>query len=109
MEPADDGAKISIRQWICPDKSEKPTSSNVVLLLNGHSIENFWLPTEPTDVVRTLLQNGYEPWLLYTRLSPLHIPDRKFSLDDAAKYDIPAGKCELSFVKVFYSYCDVML
>ncbi|BBN09662.1 cholesterol oxidase [Marchantia polymorpha subsp. ruderalis] len=87
----DDGAKISIRQWICPDKSEKPTSSNVVLLLNGHSIENFWLPTEPTDVVRTLLQNGYEPWLLYTRLSPLHIPDRKFSLDDAAKYDIPAA------------------
>ncbi|KAG6549245.1 hypothetical protein Mapa_009231 [Marchantia paleacea] len=87
----DDGAKISIKQWICSDKSEKPTSSNVVLLLNGHSIENYWLPTEPTDVVRTLLQNGYEPWLLYTRLSPLHIPDRDFNLDDAAKYDIPAA------------------
>ncbi|KAG6549247.1 hypothetical protein Mapa_009233 [Marchantia paleacea] len=86
----DDGVRVSARQWICPERSENPTSSNVVLLLNGHSTECYWLPTEPSDVVRTLLHSGYEPWLFNSRLHPLHTTDRKFNLDHIAMYDIPA-------------------
>ncbi|KAK1324185.1 Long-chain-alcohol oxidase FAO1 [Acorus calamus] len=62
-----------------------------VLLLNGHSTESFYLPTEPRDLVRTLLDEGYETWLLQPRLHPLH-PSNDFTIEDIGKFDVPAGK-----------------
>lgn len=64
---------------------------NPVLLINGHSTENYWLPTETKDLVRTLLEEGHETWLLQPRLHPLN-SSNKFTIEDIGRYDIPAGK-----------------
>lgn len=63
---------------------------NPILLLNGYSTESYWLPTEPHDLVRTLLEEGHEVWLLQTRLHPLN-PANNATIEDIGKYDIPAG------------------
>ncbi|XP_065857543.1 uncharacterized protein [Euphorbia lathyris] len=88
-----DGCFISCRQWKCTRnqwqiKGEK--QPNPVLLLNGYSTESYALPTEPHDVVRTLLEEGHEIWLLQPRLHPLN-PANNFTIDDIGKYDIPAA------------------
>ncbi|XP_015581580.2 uncharacterized protein LOC8263202 [Ricinus communis] len=89
----EDGHIISCRQWksvqnLSGLKGEKHLSP--VLLLNGYSTESYWLPTEPHDLVRTLLQEGHEIWLLQTRLHPMN-PANSFTLEDIGKYDIPAA------------------
>ncbi|XP_011004208.1 PREDICTED: uncharacterized protein LOC105110751 isoform X2 [Populus euphratica] len=63
---------------------------NPILLLNGYSTESYWLPTEPHDLVRTLLEEGHEVWLLQTRLHPLN-PANNATIEDIGKYDIPAA------------------
>jgi hypothetical protein len=45
-------------------KLEGPKQQYPVLLLNGYSTESYWLPTEPNDLVRTLLEEGHDIWLL---------------------------------------------
>eukprot|EP01018_Ginkgo_biloba_P020085 Gb_39397 [translate_table: standard] len=90
---AGDGVPISCRQWKCTVNSkgfESSTRPYPVLLLNGHSTESYCLPTEPTDLIRTLLEQGYEPWLLQSRLHPLH-SSNNFTIEDLAIYDIPAA------------------
>ncbi|KAF2307651.1 hypothetical protein GH714_030596 [Hevea brasiliensis] len=62
---------------------------NPVLLLNGHSTESYRLPTEPRDLIRTLLEEGHEIWLLQPRLHPMN-PVNSFTIEDIGKYDIPA-------------------
>ncbi|XP_065855070.1 uncharacterized protein [Euphorbia lathyris] len=89
----EDGYVISCRQWKCTRnqwqiKGEK--QPNPVLLLNGYSTENYALPTERHDVVRTLLEEGHEIWLLQPRLHPLN-PANSFTIDDIGKHDIPAA------------------
>ncbi|KAF5939818.1 hypothetical protein HYC85_020985 [Camellia sinensis] len=81
-----DGFIISCncKQW----KGEKKL--NPILLINGHSTENYWLPTEPNDLVRTLLEEGHETWLLQPRLHPLN-PSNNFTIEDIGRFDIPAG------------------
>ena len=83
----DDGFVITCKQWIL--EGEKKTYP--VLLINGYSTESFWLPTEPRDLVRTLLDEGYETWLLKTRLHPFH-PSSNLTIEDIGKFDIPSGK-----------------
>ncbi|WCJ34276.1 Long-chain-alcohol oxidase FAO1 [Euphorbia peplus] len=88
----EDGYVISCRQWKCTQnqwqiKGEK--QPNPVLLLNGYSTENYALPTEPHDMVRTLLEEGHEIWLAQPRLHPLN-PANSFTIDDIGKHDIPA-------------------
>ncbi|KAJ6745958.1 LYSOSOMAL ACID LIPASE-RELATED [Salix koriyanagi] len=61
-----------------------------ILLLNGYTMESYWLPTEPQDLVRTLLDEGHEVWLLQTRLHPLN-PANNATIEDIGKYDIPAA------------------
>ncbi|KAL4182619.1 hypothetical protein AMTRI_Chr11g151100 [Amborella trichopoda] len=89
----EDRVTISCRQWR-PDENiwrwDGERKPYPVLLINGHSTESFWLPTEQRDLVRTLLENGHETWLLQTRLHPLH-PSNNFTIEDIAKYDIPAA------------------
>ncbi|XP_039121514.1 uncharacterized protein LOC120258220 isoform X1 [Dioscorea cayenensis subsp. rotundata] len=87
-----DGCLISCQQWRCnlkPWKSKR-VHGFPILLLNGHSTESFYLPTEPTDLVRTLLEEGYDTWNLLTRTHPQHASN-KFTIEDIAKFDIPAA------------------
>ncbi|KAJ7976152.1 Long-chain-alcohol oxidase FAO4B [Quillaja saponaria] len=86
-----DGIIISCRQWNCNQNSlEFKGKGNPVLLLNGHSTESYWLPTEPNDLVRTLLEEGHETWLLLPRLHPLNASN-SFTIDDIGRFDIPAA------------------
>ncbi|KAG9459072.1 hypothetical protein H6P81_003580 [Aristolochia fimbriata] len=87
-----DGVTISCRQWSSnqsPWNFEGKPNPCPVLLINGHSTESFCLPTEPTDLVRTLIEAGYETWLLQPRLHPFH-PSSNFTIEDIGKFDIPA-------------------
>ncbi|XP_057857842.2 uncharacterized protein LOC131066953 [Cryptomeria japonica] len=95
---AGDGFPFSCKQWKCSTKSNEfdcPTKNYPVLLLNGHSTESFCLPTEPMDFVRTLLDEGYEAWLLQNRLHPLH-SSNEFTIEDLAKFDIPAAMARIT-------------
>lgn len=90
---AEDGFFISCRQWKCtqiPLTLEGPKQPKPVLLLNGHA-ESYSLPTEPNDLVRTLLEEGHETWLLQPRLHPLN-PSNYFTIEDIGRFDVPAGK-----------------
>lgn len=96
----EDGFTISCMQWNCCNQSrwklKGEKQPNPVLLLNGYSTESFCLPTEPNDLVRTLLEEGHEIWLLQSRLHALN-PSNNFTIEDIGRYDIPAvlGKiCE---------------
>ncbi|KAL7170577.1 hypothetical protein ACSBR2_035450 [Camellia fascicularis] len=79
----EDGFIISCKQW----KREKKL--NPVLLINGYAFESYCLPTEPNDLVRTLLEEGHETWLLQPRLHPLN-PSNDFTIEDIGRFDIPA-------------------
>ncbi|WCJ34273.1 hypothetical protein M5689_015590 [Euphorbia peplus] len=89
----EDGCFISCRQWECTQKPcgiRNEKKLHLVLLLNGYSTESYALPTEPHDVVRTLLEEGHEIWLLQPRLHPLN-PADNVTIDDIGKYDILAA------------------
>lgn len=83
----EDGFVISCKQW----KVNGEKKLNPVLLINGYSTESYWLPTEPNDLVRTLLKEGYETWLLQPRLHPLN-SSNDFTIEDVGRFDVPAGK-----------------
>ncbi|XP_024186518.1 uncharacterized protein LOC112191406 [Rosa chinensis] len=85
---AEDGFTISCRQW--KSKLQGDEKLNPVLLLNAYAIESFQLPTEPNDLVRTLIEEGHETWLLNSRLHPLN-PSNDFTIEDVGKFDIPAA------------------
>ncbi|KAM4090358.1 hypothetical protein ACJW30_09G055500 [Castanea mollissima] len=85
----EDGFIISCRQWKCNHIS-RPKQPYPILLLNGYSTENYWLPTEPNDLTRTLLEEGHEVWLLQPRLHPLN-PSNNFTIEDIGRFDVPAG------------------
>ncbi|KAH7447450.1 hypothetical protein KP509_01G107600 [Ceratopteris richardii] len=91
----DDGARISCWRWPPSPKpndvSKTDFSSSCVLLLNGYSGESYCLPTEDNDLVRTLLNSGYEVWLLHTRLHFSVCTNNPFSLDDIVRFDLPAA------------------
>ncbi|GMY25282.1 Long-chain-alcohol oxidase FAO4B [Fagus crenata] len=89
----EDGFIISCRQWKCTHDSSKldgPKQQYPVLLLNGYFTESYWLPTEPNDLVRTLLEEGREVWLLQPRLHPLN-PSNNFTIEDIGRFDVPAA------------------
>ena len=92
---AEDGFVIGCRQWKIKNSDswrfEGEKSPYPVLLINGYSTESYWLPTEPTDLVRTLLDKGHETWLLQPRLHPLN-SSNSFTIEDIGRLDIPAGK-----------------
>ncbi|KAB2046406.1 hypothetical protein ES319_D01G232100v1 [Gossypium barbadense] len=85
-----DGCIISCRRWNRGHSRLKfNEEKHPVLLLNGHSTESFCLPTESNDLIRTLLTEGHEIWLLQPRLHPLN-PSNNFTIEDLGRYDIPA-------------------
>ncbi|XP_039039790.1 uncharacterized protein LOC120177874 [Hibiscus syriacus] len=86
----EDGCNISCLQWSCDQSRWKlKEEKQPVLLLNGYSTESFFLPTEPKDLIRTLLEEGYEVWLLQSRLHESH-PSNNFTIEDIGRYDIPS-------------------
>lgn len=93
VDNAEDGYIISCKQWMnnrIPCQLKRGAQNNPVLLLNGYAIESYCLPSEPNDLVRTLLEEEHEIWLLQSRLHPSH-PSNNFSIEDIARFDIPAG------------------
>ncbi|CAK9167617.1 unnamed protein product [Ilex paraguariensis] len=89
----EDGFQLSCKQWKCtqrPWRLEGESEPHPILLINGYSTESYWLPTEPNDLVRTLLEEGHEIWLLQPRLHPSN-PSNHFTIEDIGKYDIPAA------------------
>ncbi|KAE8718977.1 hypothetical protein F3Y22_tig00109983pilonHSYRG00056 [Hibiscus syriacus] len=91
----EDGCDISCLQWSCDQSRWKLNEEKQpVLLLNGHSTESFFLPKEPNDLIRTLLAEGHEVWLLQSRLHVSH-PSNNFTVDPIGRYDIPSGSKRL--------------
>ncbi|CAI9097688.1 OLC1v1034158C1 [Oldenlandia corymbosa var. corymbosa] len=89
----EDGTRIKCRQWKCNSGSERHEGGIKpfpVLLINGYSTESYCLPTEKTDLIRTLLQEGHETWLLQSRLHPL-ASSKNASIEDIGKFDVPAA------------------
>ncbi|KAJ4830117.1 hypothetical protein Tsubulata_001330 [Turnera subulata] len=90
---AEDGNFISCRHWKSttnPERNKEGKLLEPVLLLNGYSGENYWLPTEPHDLVRTMLEEGHDVWLLQSRLHPSNAATNS-TIEDIGKYDIPAA------------------
>ncbi|KAE8717051.1 hypothetical protein F3Y22_tig00110065pilonHSYRG00254 [Hibiscus syriacus] len=86
----EDGCNISCLQWSCDQsKWNLKEEKQPILLLNGHSTESFFLPTEPNDLIRTLLAEGREVWLLQSRLH-VSLPSNNFTIEDIGRYDIPS-------------------
>ncbi|EPS60968.1 hypothetical protein M569_13832, partial [Genlisea aurea] len=46
--------------------------------------------TEPTDLVRTLLRDGHDVWLLHPRLH-WSVASNDFTIEDIGRFDIPTG------------------
>lgn len=91
---AEDECIICCEHWKShPSKEVNRVNKHYpILLLNGYSTESFCLPTEPNDLVRTLLQKGHDVLLLRTRLHPSLNASNDFSIEDIGRMDIPAGK-----------------
>lgn len=89
----EDGFTISCQQWKCNENTwrveDGENKLNPVLLINGYATESYWLPTESNDLVRTLLDEGHETWLLQPRLHHLN-SSNNFTIEDIARFDIPA-------------------
>ncbi|KAM7512686.1 hypothetical protein LguiB_011561 [Lonicera macranthoides] len=79
---------VSCKEWKSNECSSK-TVNNPVLLINGYATESSWLPTEPNDLVRTLVQLGHDTWLLQPRLHPSN-SSNDFTIEDIARFDIPS-------------------
>ncbi|GMI65940.1 hypothetical protein HRI_000263300 [Hibiscus trionum] len=85
----EDGCIIGCRQWnFDQSRWNLKEEKQPVLLLNGHSTESFFLPTEPNDLIRTLLAEGHEVWLLESRLHVSN-PSNNFTIEEIGRYDIP--------------------
>ncbi|MFF8193275.1 alpha/beta hydrolase [Streptomyces bobili] len=87
---AADGVRLGLTR-VDPGESGRPA----VLLLHGHtaSADMFLLP-ETRNLVDSLLDDGYEPWLLDWRGScrlPYNETGERYTYDDVALYDIPAA------------------
>ncbi|MEU4041838.1 alpha/beta hydrolase [Streptomyces antibioticus] len=87
---APDGVRLGLTR-VDPGESGRP----VVLLLHGHtaSADMFLLP-ETRNLVDSLLDDGYEPWLLDWRGScrlPYNETGQRYTYDDVALHDIPAA------------------
>ncbi|MFF3936945.1 alpha/beta hydrolase [Streptomyces phaeofaciens] len=87
---APDGVRLGLTR-VDPGDSGRPA----VLLLHGHtaSADMFLLP-ETRNLVDSLLDDGYEPWLLDWRGSrrlPYNETGQRYTYDDVALYDIPAA------------------
>ncbi|KAI3471794.1 hypothetical protein Pfo_028447 [Paulownia fortunei] len=109
----EDNCIICCQHWLCshsPPELDHDKKLYPVLLINGYSTESYCLPTEPNDLVRTLLKEGHDVLLLRTRLHPLNSSDY-FSIEDIGRIDIPAGKftyakCHLHLPQSIRSLCS---
>lgn len=93
----EDGVTIICQRWKSTWKENKiqdEKKSYPVLLVNGYATESYYLPTEPNDLVRTLLDEGHDVWLLHSRLHPpshSSISSKYTTIEDIGRYDIPSA------------------
>ncbi|KAL7137340.1 hypothetical protein ABFS83_10G084400 [Erythranthe nasuta] len=87
----EDNFTISCQHWEnCDRQLEREEKPYPVLLINGYATESYCLPTEKNDLIRTLLKDGHDIWLLHSRVHWSN-PSNDFSVDDIGKIDIPAA------------------
>ncbi|KAK6139856.1 hypothetical protein DH2020_026431 [Rehmannia glutinosa] len=99
-----DDCIISCQHWQCsnsPQQLNQDKKLYPVLLINGYSTESYCLSTEPNDLVRTILKQGHDVFLLRPRLHPSN-PSDDFSIEDIGRVDIPAGKS--TFANTIYTF-----
>ena len=83
--PAGDGVPLQLTRYQGGEKGP-------VLLVHGAGVWSgmFMLPTVQENFVQHLVRHGYDTWLLDWRAS-VELPLRQFTLDDAARHDMPAA------------------
>ncbi|KAL8039767.1 hypothetical protein ABFS82_10G056500 [Erythranthe guttata] len=87
----EDNFTISCQHWeSCDRQLKREEKPYPVLLINGYATESYCLPTEQNDLIRTLLKDGHDIWLLHSRVHWSN-PSNNFSVDDIGKIDIPAA------------------
>nr|XP_027067681.1 uncharacterized protein LOC113693325 [Coffea arabica] len=94
----EDGIIISCQQWKCnqePQRQEEGNKPFPVLLINGYATESYCLPTESNDLVRSLLHQGHETWLLQTRLLGTS-SSINMTVEAIGMFDIPAAINKIS-------------
>ncbi|GFQ04875.1 long-chain-alcohol oxidase fao1 [Phtheirospermum japonicum] len=85
----EDDLTIRCQHWECSQlKQEK--RKYPALLINGYATESYCLPTEKNDLVRTLLKERHDVWLLHARVH-WSISSNQFSVEDIGRLDIPAA------------------
>ncbi|XP_057777960.1 uncharacterized protein LOC130996678 [Salvia miltiorrhiza] len=86
----EDNFTVSCQHWKCSNitrQIEHEKKSYPALLINGYATESYCLPTEKNDLVRTLLKDGHDVWLLHARLHWSNSSNH-FSVEDIGRLDI---------------------
>ncbi|KAH6826457.1 hypothetical protein C2S53_014311 [Perilla frutescens var. hirtella] len=89
----EDNFTISCQYWKCSYSArelEHEKKPYPVLLINGYATESYCLPSEQNDLVRTLLKDGHDIWLLHGR-EHWSNSSNHFSVEDIGKLDIPGA------------------
>lgn len=111
MYCAEDGIIICCIKFSCAQyqsRFQEEKQRNPILLVNGYSTESYCLPTESTDLARTLLGEGHDVWLLQSRLHPKN-PSNDFTIEDIGRFDIPAGNIFNKFNRFDSCLTDISL
>ncbi|KAI3471916.1 hypothetical protein Pfo_028604 [Paulownia fortunei] len=89
----EDNFTIRCQHWECSHSAWQLKQENKpypVLLINGYATESYCLPTEQNDLVRTLLKDRHDIWLLQARVHWSNSSNH-FSVEDIGRIDIPAA------------------
>ncbi|CAA0818817.1 Unknown protein [Striga hermonthica] len=90
----EDNITIRCEHWQCSQETWQQLKHEKrkypALLLNGYATESYYLPTEQNDLIRTLLRDGHDVWLLHARMH-WSIASNQFSVEDIGRFDIPAA------------------
>lgn len=86
----EDNFTICCQVWKCGRQFEQKQKHYPIILVNGYVTESYYLPTEKNDLVRTLLKNGHDVWLMHTRVHWWNYSN-SCSIEDIGRHDIPAA------------------
>jgi pimeloyl-ACP methyl ester carboxylesterase len=79
--------------WQGRIKNKAADSRSIILLHGCYQNRNLWFSPEHSDLIDQLLEKGFDVWLMEHRghgMSPINTRYNKNTLEDYARYDIPA-------------------